>query len=174
MNAINEQRHAMSRYQFLGVNDDRDFCECCGKIDLKRVVWIEDLEEGTIKHFGSVCAQNPAKAFGNKVAAAVRSATTTYERRVRDSRNWAWWEVKTLFRTTMMRLSDDRSAYVLTAEGEQLRDKLADIYYRMTYMHGRIKCEAMNEYDKWYRKVYVPRKAELLAETESMMAKHYA
>lgn len=167
--AINE-RHAMNRYQFLGVNDDRDFCECCGKVDLKRVVWIEDLEEGTIKHFGVVCAQNPAKAFGNKVSASIRSAATNFDRRVRESRNWAWWEVKVLFRQTMMRVSDDRTTYVLTSEGEALRDKLADIHYRMTYMDGSVKCDAMNEYDKWYREVYVPRKAVLAAERFSSYA----
>lgn len=164
----------MSRYQFLGVNDDRDFCECCGRVDLKRVVWIEDLEEGTVKHFGTTCAQNPSKAFGNKVAASIRTASTKHERRVNESKNWAWCEIKALFRTTMMRVSDDSRTYVLTADGEKMRDNLADMYYRMTYMEGRVRSDAMNEYDAWYRDVYKPRKAELAAETEAMMAKRYA
>ena len=52
-----------ARFRVLGVNDDRDFCECCGKTGLKRVVFIEDRELGGIKHFGTTCAMNPAKNF---------------------------------------------------------------------------------------------------------------
>lgn len=51
-------------YKVLGVNDDRDFCECCGRTGLKKVVWIENTETGKVQHFGVVCASNPAKAFG--------------------------------------------------------------------------------------------------------------
>ena len=54
----------MSRFQVLGVNDDRDFCECCGKRNLKKVVWIQDNESGDIKHFGTTCALSPVKGFG--------------------------------------------------------------------------------------------------------------
>lgn len=53
-----------SRYKVVGVNDDKDFCECCGKKDLKRVVWIEDIETQEIKHFGTSCAAAPVKGFG--------------------------------------------------------------------------------------------------------------
>lgn len=53
-----------NRFKVLGVNDDRDFCECCGKTNLKRVVWIEDTETGNVQHFGVVCAASPRKAFG--------------------------------------------------------------------------------------------------------------
>ena len=53
-----------NRFKVLGVNDDSDSCECCGKTNLKRVVWIEDTETGAVQHFGVVCAANPKKAFG--------------------------------------------------------------------------------------------------------------
>lgn len=53
-----------NRYQFLAVNDTRDYCECCGRKGLKRVVWIVDLETGEEKHFGTTCALAPSKAFG--------------------------------------------------------------------------------------------------------------
>ncbi|EKJ7938218.1 hypothetical protein L5559_006042 [Pseudomonas aeruginosa] len=53
----------MSRYQFLGINDDKSHCECCGKQGLKRVVWIEDTETNEIRHFGTTCAMSPAKGF---------------------------------------------------------------------------------------------------------------
>jgi hypothetical protein len=51
-------------FKILGVNDDKDFCQCCGKDSLKSVVWIENLETGEVQHFGSTCATKPAKAFG--------------------------------------------------------------------------------------------------------------
>lgn len=53
----------MARFQVTGINDKRDFCECCGKNGLQRVVWIVDTETGDEKHFGTSCATRPAKGF---------------------------------------------------------------------------------------------------------------
>jgi predicted metal-binding protein len=44
-----------SKHKILGVNDDRNFCECCGKVGLKRVVWIKNTETGEIVHYGTIC-----------------------------------------------------------------------------------------------------------------------
>lgn len=52
------------RYKVRAVNDDRDFCQCCGKRSLKKVVWIEDVETSEIRHFGTTCAMSPSKGFG--------------------------------------------------------------------------------------------------------------
>lgn len=62
------------RYKVLAVNDEKDFCQCCGKKDLKKVVWIEDQLEGGIQHFGTICALHPTKAFGldREVKAAIQ------------------------------------------------------------------------------------------------------
>lgn len=65
------------RFKVLAVNDDRDFCECCGKNNLKRVVWIEDTETNVIQHFGTVCAANPKKAFG--LDAEIKKAVTNWK-----------------------------------------------------------------------------------------------
>ena len=64
----------MSKFKVLAVNDDRDFCECCGKTGLKKVVWIENTETGVIQHFGTSCAAAPAKGFESdkEIKAAVR------------------------------------------------------------------------------------------------------
>lgn len=53
-----------TRYQVLEVSDSRDFCECCGKTGLKRVVFIRDTETDEVKHFGTTCAASPVKGFG--------------------------------------------------------------------------------------------------------------
>jgi hypothetical protein len=58
------QTETTTRFRVLGVNDDRSHCECCGRQGLKRVVWIEDREAGTVKHFGTTCALSPVKGFG--------------------------------------------------------------------------------------------------------------
>lgn len=51
--------------RILGINDDRDACDCCGKTGLKRVVWIEDTESGEIRCFGTTCAsKNTPELFG--------------------------------------------------------------------------------------------------------------
>ena len=53
-----------ARFIVKGVNDDKDFCECCGKQGIARVVWIEDTHTGALNHFGTTCATKPAKCFG--------------------------------------------------------------------------------------------------------------
>ena len=65
----------MARFQITGINDKRDFCQCCGKSGLQRVVWILDTETGDEKHFGTSCAAKPAKGFDldKEIKAAVRS-----------------------------------------------------------------------------------------------------
>jgi hypothetical protein len=50
----------MTTYRILGINDDTDTCECCGKTGLKRVVWIATVSEGgfvsePVPH-GTTCA----------------------------------------------------------------------------------------------------------------------
>ena len=49
-------------YTFLGVNDEKTECEKCGKLYLKRVVWLMD-ENGKEWAFGTTCA---ARALGIK------------------------------------------------------------------------------------------------------------
>lgn len=44
------------RFTVLGVNDDRDTCDCCGKRPLKRVVWLQDVEGGEPVAYGTSCA----------------------------------------------------------------------------------------------------------------------
>jgi hypothetical protein len=63
-----------ARYQVLSVNDDRDFCECCGRTGLKRVVFIRDTETDETKHFGTTCAMSPVKGFGvdKEIKAAIK------------------------------------------------------------------------------------------------------
>lgn len=64
----------MTRYEVMGVTDDRHHCECCGRQGLKRVVWIRDIETDEVRHFGTTCATSPSKAFGvnEQVKRAVR------------------------------------------------------------------------------------------------------
>ena len=64
-----------NRFQVVAVNDERDFCECCGKKGLRRVVWVRDTETDEVKHFGTTCVLAPSKAFGveKQVKAALDS-----------------------------------------------------------------------------------------------------
>ena len=77
--ATSENTTPAARFRVLGVNDEESTCQCCGKEGLKRVVWIADRETGSVLHFGTTCAQSPAKGFGitgeikRAVAAAIRS-----------------------------------------------------------------------------------------------------
>lgn len=42
-------------YKLVAINDDIDFCIACGKEELKRVMWLENLETGIIEHYGTTC-----------------------------------------------------------------------------------------------------------------------
>ena len=53
----------MSKFEVVGINDDKDFCECCGRVGLARVVWIRNTETDEVKHFGTTCATKPVKGF---------------------------------------------------------------------------------------------------------------
>lgn len=49
------------RYRYLGTDDAESTCSCCGKQNLKRVVWLVELDEdgnelGEPRHYGTTCA----------------------------------------------------------------------------------------------------------------------
>lgn len=69
------------RFKVMGVNDDADDCACCGRTGLKRVVWIQDLETSEIRHYGTTCAANPAKAFG--LGKEIKAEIANFESRQR-------------------------------------------------------------------------------------------
>lgn len=77
-----------NRYTVLAVNDNKDFCECCGRKGLKRVVWILDTETGKEMHFGTTCALAPSKAFGvdKDIKSAIRKADTEIKLRASRAR----------------------------------------------------------------------------------------
>ena len=68
------QAHQIRTFQIIAVNDSKDFCECCGRKNLKRVVWVLEVETGVHMHFGTSCAMSPAKGFGldKEINAAMR------------------------------------------------------------------------------------------------------
>lgn len=69
--------------RILGINDDQDFCQCCGKTGLRRVVWIENLETGTIRHFGTTCAGKNAPALFGEIKEAKKADDN------RDAQAWS-------------------------------------------------------------------------------------
>jgi hypothetical protein len=84
--------NALNRFEVLAVNDDRDFCECCGRQGLKRVVWVRDTETDVVKHFGTTCVLAPSKAFG--VEADVKVAIARFVSRERAVNHMAYREYK--------------------------------------------------------------------------------
>ncbi|MFJ2991231.1 hypothetical protein [Pandoraea sp. NPDC087047] len=81
-----------NRFSVVGVNDERDFCECCGKKGLKRVVWVHDAETDEVKHFGTTCVLSPSKAFG--VETELREALDRFKVRERAIFHAAYVEYK--------------------------------------------------------------------------------
>jgi len=75
-------------YRVIGVNDDEDFCMCCGKTGLTSVVWIQFDETGEIRHFGTTCALKPQKGFC--VDKEIKRAVVTWKHKVDSARRMAW------------------------------------------------------------------------------------
>lgn len=81
-----------SRFQVVAVNDERDYCECCGKKGLKRVVWVLDTETDETKHFGTSCANAPAKGFDLK--SEIKAAIAKFDSREQVISHMAYHEYK--------------------------------------------------------------------------------
>ena len=52
------------QFKILGICDNMNSCDCCGKTDLQKTVAIENCETGSIGYFGTSCAMQPSKCFG--------------------------------------------------------------------------------------------------------------
>lgn len=76
-----------NRFLVKGINDDESTCQCCGKEGLARVVWIEDTETGTLRHFGTTCAKSPIKGFqlDKAIDKAIREHDKAKEKAERDA-----------------------------------------------------------------------------------------
>jgi hypothetical protein len=83
---------AQNRFKVVGVNDERDHCECCGRKGLKRVVWIEDTETNEVRHFGTTCANAPAKGFNLK--AEIKAALADADNRLVSISRMSYGEYK--------------------------------------------------------------------------------
>ena len=69
----------MAAIKVLGVNDDTDTCECCGRTGLKRVVWLERLDtdgNGASGPFaaGVDCAARLLRTTATRIKAAAIAA----------------------------------------------------------------------------------------------------
>lgn len=56
MGMSNTNTAAENRYSYLGTNDDESNCSCCGKTNLKRVVWLRDTTTEQVLFVGVDCA----------------------------------------------------------------------------------------------------------------------
>jgi len=65
------------RYKLVGTDDSQSTCSCCGREDLKRVVWLVPLDsdgnqDGTPEHFGTTCAGRML-GYANPTAASTKN-----------------------------------------------------------------------------------------------------
>lgn len=79
------------RYALKGINDDRTECEVCGKIELKRVMWLVELDEegnevGDAFHCGTTCG---AKLMKRKLS-AVNKAVREFDGKLYRQKEWAF------------------------------------------------------------------------------------
>jgi hypothetical protein len=73
-----EETGTMKRYTLKGINDDETTCAVCGKVELKQVMWLAELNEegeeiGDAFHCGTTCGAKLMKRGISKVRTAVKS-----------------------------------------------------------------------------------------------------
>jgi len=65
------KQRIMNMFKVLGITDEKNVCECCGKINLKCTVALDSDSDTGIVYYGRDCA---AKAiYGNKKSSAVKT-----------------------------------------------------------------------------------------------------
>jgi hypothetical protein len=69
--------------RILGINDDESNCCCCGRTDLKRVVWIEH-DDGRVEWYGTTCASYIMR--GNRTKQNVKHVVNVAENEERRCR----------------------------------------------------------------------------------------
>jgi hypothetical protein len=105
---------AARQFRILGITDNINSCDCCGKQNLQKTVAIENCETGETGHFGTTCAMQPSKCFGFEKSEMAR-ALSDYKR----EQEIIWAKTRFLYKTKggKMVSYDDR----LTGGGMGLR-----------------------------------------------------
>jgi hypothetical protein len=78
---MSAEQGGVARYRLVGVTDERDSCDCCGRTNLKRVVVLHDGDDHVF--FGSHCA---ARLLGKPVRDVNRQANAAQRQRVQAER----------------------------------------------------------------------------------------
>ena len=71
-----------------GINDEKDFCELCGKTELKRVVWMMN-DDGELKHVGTSCAAKMAGFTVKEQKKAEKNWIDSIREKQSNEINWA-------------------------------------------------------------------------------------
>jgi len=101
--------HMAAKFRVMGTNDDASHCECCGRQGLRRVVWMQPLDEdgnevGVPIPFGRVCA---AKAAGWGYGSASAIETRIAKEMVATRKHY-----ESLASLKIKRLIDDGELYI--------------------------------------------------------------
>lgn len=80
------------RFSLKGINDEESVCSVCGKVELRRVMWLVELdadggEIGEPFHCGTTCG---AKLMGRKIA-QVKKVVDNFAATLRNRRNDLFW-----------------------------------------------------------------------------------
>lgn len=62
----------MMKYRYLGITDERDACDCCGRTNLKRTVVLDI--DGEVVYFGTTCAARALKVPAAEVRKGAKRA----------------------------------------------------------------------------------------------------
>ena len=64
----------LSQVKFLGISDEQDVCDCCGRKGLKRTVALHVIATGQDVFFGTTCAARALSIGAKEVKAAAEAA----------------------------------------------------------------------------------------------------
>ena len=123
------------KYTVLGITDERTSCDCCGRIDLKKTVAMNDNETGEIVYFGTSCATSSKKYTSKDEITIVKADIKTAKSKVSEKFNQLGYE-------------RDERAISLLIEFENTRayetSKIDNITKRLKAIHNEYKLRGMD------------------------------
>lgn len=95
--------NTLKKIKVLGITNDFNKCDCCGKENLSKTVAILDIEMGVVMHFGTTCAAMADKYDTLEAAAEakkeIKKVVYTHSQRMKDALRFAFSTLSKIYGT---------------------------------------------------------------------------
>ena len=90
---------AKAAFKVMGINGDEDFCSCCGKTGLSKVVWLAPLDpdggvSGEAAPYGTTCAAYKLRITSEKATRSTAKIEAAIDRKLEETVNAAIADIR--------------------------------------------------------------------------------